>query len=61
MLSKPIGILKIKNTGGEQKWTIQSTGLSKNAKGSHKKLYLVFKGKAQEDNLFKLDWFKFEK
>ena len=61
MLNKPIGVLEVKNTGGEQKWTIQSTGLSKNAKGFHKKLYLVFKGKEQEDNLFKLDWFRFEK
>lgn len=61
MLSKPIGVLEVKNTGGGQNWSIQSTGLNKSAKGFHKKLYLVFKGKAQEDNLFKLDWFKFER
>jgi len=58
--SEPIGVLHVNNTGGDQKWEIKSAKLNKNIKGSHSKLYLVFKGDTEVDNLFNLDWFKFE-
>ncbi len=58
---EPVGILEVENTGGDQTWIIQSTSLSRKARGIHKKLYLVFKGDVEVRNLFKLDWFKLEK
>lgn len=60
LINEPVGVLKINNTGGEQNWTIESGLLKQKLTGTHKKLYLVFKGDVKTNNLFKLDWFKFD-
>ncbi|MBS1565931.1 MAG: carbohydrate-binding protein, partial [Bacteroidetes bacterium] len=50
-----VGVLTVKNTGGDQQWAKQSTAVN-NAKGLHD-LYFVFKGGSGE--LFCFDWWKF--
>jgi arabinoxylan arabinofuranohydrolase len=50
-----LGTLKAGNTGGSQKWGVQSCGIV-GVKGVHD-LYFVFKGGA--GNLFNFDWWKF--
>jgi hypothetical protein len=45
--------------GGKQAWQILSVQLNKKIKGIHKKLYLVFKGDTETENLFNLNWFRF--
>jgi arabinoxylan arabinofuranohydrolase len=49
-----VGILPVKNTGGEQQWKTQSTKI-KRAEGVHD-VYLIFKG--EERDLFNFDWWK---
>ena len=58
---KPIGVLEVGNTGGDQSWEIKSTSLERIARGRQEKLYLLFKGKTGTENLLKLDWFQFTK
>ena len=58
LYSEPIGVLEVNNTGGNQGWIIKSTLLNRKVKGSYKRLYIVYKGNG--DNLFNIDWFKFE-
>ncbi|MDI1256190.1 MAG: glycoside hydrolase family 43 protein [Flavobacterium sp.] len=52
-----LGTLKIKNTGGNDKWASQSCPIKKEA-GVHD-IYLVFKGTGKD--LFSFDWWKFNK
>lgn len=61
LAGKPIGVLEVGNTGGEQSWEVETISLDRLAKGYHEKLYLLFKGKIDTDNLLKLDWFQFNK
>ena len=61
LVGEPVGVLEIGNTGGEQHWVVKSTPLRRKVKGIHKKVYLVFKGDVQKQELFLLDWFKWEK
>jgi hypothetical protein len=60
LIGEPVGVLEITNTEGKQNWETKSVKLKQKIEGTYNKVYLVFKGKIGEDNLFNLDWFKFE-
>lgn len=57
---KPIGVLEVGNTGGDQSWEIKSTSLERLREGGGEIVSAV-KGKTGTENLLKLDWFQFTK
>lgn len=56
--SDPVATCKVDPTGGVTTWKTVSSDFTKSISGSHK-LYLKFKGTGN-DNLFNLNWWKFD-